>query len=145
MLLRNPIERAYSHWQMEVNRDADDVSFFEAITNESTRCRQALPSQHRTYSYIDRGFYSEQLRRIWRYYPRKNVLNSSAKTVMSNVCNHLSIEELPGNSWLSEIVFAGNYREKMSDEAKQLLMELFEFEIKQLERILGWDLSHWLD
>lgn len=152
VLLRNPIERAYSHWQMEVNRKADNVDFIEAITTESNRCRLALPNQHRVYSYIDRGFYSEQLRKIWRYFPKRNVLvvnsdelKDSAKSIMSDVCRHLSIEDFQQDVALSDRVFEGRYQEKMSDDARQFLTKTFEFEIKQLERMLDWDLSGWLE
>ena len=30
--------------------------------------------QHRVFSYIDRGFYDEQIKRIWRYFPRTQTL-----------------------------------------------------------------------
>jgi len=49
VVLRNPIERAFSHWNMERDRNADSLPFFEAIQSESERCRVALPSQHRVF------------------------------------------------------------------------------------------------
>ena len=74
VILRNPIERAYSHWAMEVGRGADDLSFADALGEEASRCRSALPFQHRVYSYADRGFYSGQLRRLWRFFGEEAVL-----------------------------------------------------------------------
>lgn len=73
-VLRNPIERAFSHWNMERDRGAEPLPFMEAIQSEVERCREALPLQHRVYSYLDRGFYSEQLRRFWRFFPQKQML-----------------------------------------------------------------------
>lgn len=58
-ILRNPIERAFSHWNMERDRGAESLPFMQAIQSEAERCREALPLQHRVYSYLDRGFYSE--------------------------------------------------------------------------------------
>jgi hypothetical protein len=49
ILLRNPIDRAYSHWNMERVRNTDCVSFWEAIQSEQKRCRESLPYQHRVY------------------------------------------------------------------------------------------------
>jgi len=66
-VLRNPIDRAYSHWNMEYDRKTDSLPFWEALQSEAQRCREALPYQHRVYSYVDRGFYTEQLRRLWTY------------------------------------------------------------------------------
>ena len=56
LVLRNPVERAFSAWNMETKRGKEKLSFAEAIEKEPERCREALPLQHRVYSYIDRGF-----------------------------------------------------------------------------------------
>src|SRR5437763_9077543 len=74
MILRNPVDRAYSAWNMERNRGADSLSFEQAIEQEAERCREALPLQHRIYSYIDRGFYSSQVRRIFNIFGREKCL-----------------------------------------------------------------------
>lgn len=74
LVLRNPIERAYSHWNMERSRGTESLPFFEAIKCERERCREALPVQHRIYSYVDRGFYVEQIWRIWNYFPVEQTL-----------------------------------------------------------------------
>ena len=68
VILRNPIERAYSHWAMEHRRGNDPLPFNLALEQEDARCREALPLQHRVFSYVDRGFYSAQLRRLWRFF-----------------------------------------------------------------------------
>ena len=74
VILRNPIERAYSHWAMEHRRGNDPLPFALALEQEEDRCREALPLQHRVFSYVDRGFYSAQLRRLWRFFGREQVL-----------------------------------------------------------------------
>ena len=56
LCLRNPVERAYSHWAMETGRNWDALPFAEAIQTESERCSRALPQQHRVFSYVSRGF-----------------------------------------------------------------------------------------
>src|SRR3954470_7937054 len=58
LLLRDPAERAFSHWHMARARDEETLPFAQAIAQEPERCREALPLQHRVYSYIDRGFYA---------------------------------------------------------------------------------------
>ena len=150
VLLRSPIERAYSHWQMETQRCQETLDFVTAIREERERSRSALPSQHRIFSYADRGFYCEQLRRIWRYFPpeqtlvlRSDELRLTPKLVLSRVFHFLGVED-SSNLCVAEACFEGNYAGPMSVEARELLCELFEFEIKQLERLLGWELSEWL-
>ena len=74
LVLRNPIQRAYSHWNMNRATNLDPLPFLEAVRAERVRSRRRLPLQDRDYSYVDRGFYSEQLRRIWRYFPTEQTL-----------------------------------------------------------------------
>ena len=149
VLLRNPIERAYSHWNMEHSRNADALSFGEAIQNESERCREALPYQHRVYSYIDRGFYLEQLRRLWEYFPKEQVLvlrNEDLKYMpddtLQKVCRFLGVDMLQNIK--AKDVHSRPYFSPISDGDKEYLRFIFEYEIRGIERILGWDCSNWL-
>jgi len=43
-----------------------------------------------------------------------------------------------------KIVQAREYQGAMSDEDKRYLIGVFEPEIRELERMLGWDCSRWL-
>ncbi|VXB57562.1 sulfotransferase domain-containing protein [Pseudomonas sp. 8O] len=74
VVLRNPIERAFSHWNMERNRGNENLTFLEAITCEAHRCAEALPEQHRIYSYVDRGHYIKQLNKLWDIFNKEQTL-----------------------------------------------------------------------
>ena len=71
LILRNPIERAYSHWNMQRDRGYDTLSFHEAIHAEEKRRLKSLPWQNRRYSYLDRGYFSEQIRRLRSFFPKE--------------------------------------------------------------------------
>jgi hypothetical protein len=149
VLLRNPIERAYSQWNMARAAGDDDLPFLEAIKSERTRCRQALPNQHRFFSYVDRGFYSEQLRRLWTFFPPEQVLilksedlrHSPAET-LQKVCAFLEVDTLPKIKPLD--IHSRPYTCSISRLESDFLRSIFEFEIRCLERMLNWDCSHWL-
>ena len=149
VVLRNPIDRAYSHWNMERSRNAECLSFWDAIQNEQQRCREALPYQHRVYSYIDRGFYLEQLRRLWFYFSKDNVLilkneylKDQPREALKEVCNFLEVINF--KSVKIREVHSRPYSSKMSDKEKKHLRFIFEHEIRGIERVLGWDCSNWL-
>jgi len=149
VLLRNPIERAHSHWNMEVTRNAETLSFWEAIQNEQKRCREALPQQHRVYSYVDRGFYLEQLRRLWMYFPKEHVLilkNEYLKeqpyNALKEVCSFLNIDQFRNIE--ARNVFSHPYKVKMSGKEREFLRNTFEHEIRGIEQALDWDCSDWL-
>ncbi len=149
VLLRNPIERAYSHWNMERARGAEQLSFWEAINNESERCREALPFQHRVYSYVDRGYYLQQLRRLWTYFPRQQVLviktesfKQSPQSTLNTVFQFLEISPIRIVHTIPKHTYP--YPRPMSQREKQFLLYKYEYEIRALERELGWDCNDWL-
>ncbi len=149
VLLRNPVARAYSNWNLERSRGRETWPFWEAITNEKDRCREAQPLQHRTYSYIDRGFYLRQLRRLWQYFPKENVLvlksdllKKQPADTLNQVCDFLQLPRL--ESVVEKRVHAYPYESPMSDRERNYLVSVFEQEIKDLEVELGWDCSDWL-
>lgn len=149
VLLRNPITRAYSHWSMEKSRGLDTADFSDAIAKEEMRCKEALPLQHRVFSYIDRGFYTHQIRRLWRLFGRERVLvlrqdelNNEPQKTINSVCDHLGVDRMV----LSGSVYSnvGTYSARMRKEDHALLVSLFSPEIRQLEDLLGWDCGSWL-
>jgi hypothetical protein len=148
LCLRNPIDRAYSHWAMETGRQWDDVSFVEAIASEEQRCRAALPEQHRIFSYVTRGFYAEQLRRLWSFFPRQQTLILRQEQLLADPATTLrSVHRFLGVDALQAVqplrANSGRYRTPMDAAVRSQLQQLFDAEITQLERMLGWDLSDW--
>ncbi|MFL5295269.1 MAG: sulfotransferase family protein [Phenylobacterium sp.] len=75
VLLRDPVERAWSHWRMEFARGAEQRPFAWCIRQGRQRLFEAEPwGFHREFSYVERGFYGEQLERLFALFPRKQVL-----------------------------------------------------------------------
>lgn len=149
LILRNPIERAYSHWNMERSRNADDLSFGDAIYTEKNRCLDALPYQHRVFSYIDRGHYLNQLRRIWAYFPKERVLilknedlKENPKGTLNQVADFLGVTQF--NNIESKNIHSRLYVSHMSKKERDFLKFIFEPEIKELEVELQWDCCDWL-
>lgn len=148
LILRNPIERAYSHWNMERSRNNETSQFKSAILHEMERSREALPYQHRVYSYTDRGFYSCQLKRLWRYFPKANTLvlrheelKTAPNETMRKITDFLGL--LPFSTVYPRDVHQIKYESEMTREDKRLLLDLYQNEISELGRLLDWDCSHW--
>ena len=149
VILRNPIERAYSHWAMEHRRGNDPLAFDLALRQEEARCREALPLQHRVFSYVDRGYYSYQLRRLWRFFGREQVLvlrqddlRHSPEVCLERIWQHLGIPSGPPITPLER--HNGEYTCPMPPACRQQLRKVFWQEICQLEQLLEWDCSDWL-
>jgi len=71
-ILRNPVDRAYSHYLMTYKRGWDELSFKEAIKEEPQRIQKDFFSKNHQ-SYITRGYYSKQIKRYLEYFPIKNM------------------------------------------------------------------------
>jgi hypothetical protein len=148
IILRNPILRAFSHWNMELGRGLDSLNFYDAILTERERTREALPDKHRVYSYIDRGYYSEQIRNIYRYFRSENVcilfhedLEANYFTELNKLCDFLDIK--PFDVIEERRVFQTKYFRKMRIKEHKVLCNAFKYEIATLADMLQKDLSHW--
>ena len=148
LTLRNPVERAFSAWNMETKRGHETLSFAEAIERESERCRQALPLQHRVYSYVDRGFYAHQVRRLFNIFGRNNCLvvlseelRNDHNRTLRRVFEFLDVASatIPP----AANVFEQEYDQGMEKDLRKQLMNTFHFDVKELEQLLGRDLSGW--
>ncbi len=75
VVLRDPVERAWSHWRMEFARGAEAGPFSWCIREGRQRLFDAEPwGFHREFSYVERGFYGEQAERLLRLFPKDQVL-----------------------------------------------------------------------
>ena len=79
VLLRDPVERAISHYYMERARGDERLPLWLALLSEPfrlRRCRDArqADSAMRRHSYRRRGLYSLQLRNLYRHFDRGRVL-----------------------------------------------------------------------
>jgi Sulfotransferase domain len=84
VLLRNPVDRAFSHYQHEVALGREELSFEDALAQEDERMRGELDRMLRdptyfshawwNYTYAARGRYAEQLERWFAAFPREQLL-----------------------------------------------------------------------
>ena len=148
LALRNPVERAFSAWNMETKRGKEKLSFADAIEKEPERCREALPLQHRVYSYVDRGFYAHQVRRLFNIFGRDNVfvllseeLRNEHQETLRRVFEFLGVDSsfVPPEA----SVFEQEYADKIDNQLRSRLIDVFHFDIKELEKLLGRDLANW--
>lgn len=83
-VLRNPVDRAYSHWAHERARGTEPLAFEDALAAEDERLAGEAERMeadetyagfaHQTYSYLARGRYARQLRRWFAHFPREQIL-----------------------------------------------------------------------
>src|SRR5215216_1341240 len=73
-LLRNPVDRAYSHYQMEVRRGKEARSFEDATQEEMASVEGEGNTVDVPHAYLRRGLYAEQLERFSYFANRERLL-----------------------------------------------------------------------
>src|SRR5215208_2982640 len=119
-LLRNPIDRAYSHYQMQVKRGTEPSPFEEAIEQQ--------------YSYVSRGIYVDQLLRWFEFFSKEQMLILKSEDFFERPVETLKVVltflDLP--DWqpeapdLQQRRHTGAYRQKMDPSTRQRLEAYFE-------------------
>lgn len=145
VMLRQPAERAYSHWAMEYQRGRETADFVEALLQEPYHA--AHHPRHRVHSYVQRGFYAEQIRRLYRLFPRDNCLvlltedlRHSHAATLRKVYRFLGVSQVDPPK--PETVHSRTYPE-MPRNLWTLLTRIFEPDIHDLEGLIDRDLSDW--
>lgn len=68
-VLRDPVDRAYSHYWMNRRQGREDLSFSDAVAAEPERLAAPLAARPH-FAYVDRGRYLVQLRRLVEHFSR---------------------------------------------------------------------------
>ncbi len=84
VLLRNPVDRAYSQYRHNIGLGFEKLSFEDAIISQEERttiekekllANEYHPSYtYKRYAYLERGIYADQLKAWFKYFPREQML-----------------------------------------------------------------------
>lgn len=102
VLLRNPIDRAVSHYEHTRSRGLEPLPIQTAFECEAARLASATarsddsPSAYRIYSYLARGIYADQLLRWFAHYPRERILVVRSEALWRNPKAVASVYEFLG-------------------------------------------------
>jgi hypothetical protein len=153
-VLRDPVDRAYSHYWHHRRDGKETLSFEEAIDREEERIGEDLRRAEadewhtsmalQTYSYLARGRYAEQLERWLRHFPRERLLVLFSERLYGDPAGVLRqlLEFLELPAWEpAEHVHRnpGGYEEDMRPETRQRLASYFAPHNQRLADLLGED------
>jgi amino acid adenylation domain-containing protein len=148
VVLRDPIARAYSHWNKERQRGREPLSFREALRAEPERLRASGRLQLLRSSYVDRGFYARQLQHLWQFFPSKQTLvlrstdlKADPGSTLERVAGFLGLPSSP--LLVPRTAHVRKYEQPIHIQDWEYLAGIYAEEIRELERILGWDCSDW--
>lgn len=158
VLLRNPIDRAFSHYNMQLkNGHETTISFEEAIQLENSRIGPEFSKLNENrphnneiiqrYSYLSRGRYYEQLKLWFNLFNRDQFILLKSEDFFLNpmnaldrITNFLNIESyIPANM---EAKNQGSYV-GLQDETKNRLIDFYRDDVNKLNELTGVNFN-WL-
>ena len=153
-ILRNPTERAISHYFHERRYGRETLDIAEAIAAEEERLAYMWANQDYKneifihLSYKSRGHYAEQLKRFLNYFSRENLLILSAEnffqdpaSVLQKVCRFIDIDSAYRFKNLEPRNIASN-RTSVASSVYRDLDSYFEPHNQELHQLLG-ESFHW--
>jgi Sulfotransferase domain len=140
LLLRNPVDRAFSHYQLKLKRRQEPRSFDEAVDAEIERLqadREQIAANpdyyiqmHDRFTYLARGRYVEQIHRWQSFFaPWQLLLVESGRffkhtgEVFERVCDFLGLPRWQPAQFGNR--YPGRYKDKMSDATRRKLVDYF--------------------
>jgi len=159
VLLRNPIDRAYSHYNMNVRQGIETLSFEEAIEQQTKRTKDEFKKMEEdenyyskpyfSYSYIERGIYIKKLEHWMKYFSKEQflVLKSEDMLKKPNETYQQILKFLNLSPWvLKEYKHyrVSSYKKPLINPAtRQQLRDFFKPHNEKLSEFLGknfeWD------
>jgi hypothetical protein len=153
LLLRNPVERAFSHWRMEYSTGRDSMPFSAAIREGRNRVQSQAEVEglHRYFSYVERGLYGQQLTYLLDYFPRQQIHWEIAEeffadqaATLQRLATYLAIR--PFRALAAVHKYSGRAfaaPSTLSGDDVQYLSELFREDIAAVEAFLGRSIPEW--
>lgn len=153
VLLRDPVDRAFSHYHNNRRLGREDLTFEEAVAAEEQRLAgeeerlladpRAVSLRHKWYSYLRRGLYAEQLLRWRASFPVEQMLVVDAgrlfaepRLVLAEVLAFLGVDpwEPPSLAPRNE----GGHGGAMRPETRARLEAFFAPHERRLAELIGW-------
>ena len=154
VLLRDPVDRAYSAWNMYTafGDDSNNPYFHLAEYREFDECIQEDIEKLKSgkYSqkphYVRRGLYWEQLERYFKYFDRKQILiidNRSLKNkpllILNQVVEFLQIPEFSWNENSLRPIHVVPYKERLPEKSRARLSEFYKPHNERLYELINYD------
>jgi hypothetical protein len=153
VVLRDPVDRAYSHYNHEVALGAETLSFSEALDREPERLEgevermEADPTYysylHQQYSYVTRGLYAEQLERLYGLFPADQIVVIYSQDLASQTDRTygrvLEFLGLPAHSLASYPRHSARRYPPLEPSIRGRLVEVFREPNRRLFELLGDD------
>jgi len=155
MMLRNPADRAYSHYRYHVKLGTETLTFEEAIGAEQARLQGELEkmledkhynsTSYKLFSYLQRGIYIEQVKCWFKLFSREQILIARSEDFFTDPAACLSTAQdflgLPRRPLSSYKTFNPGASSPISPDTRKRLLEYFRPHNQCLYELLDKDFN----
>ena len=155
VMLRDPVERAFSHYKHHFKLKVEPLRFEEAIRLESERMAGEWDKmlQDKSYdsynlqmfSYLARGVYVDQLKRWFEHFPREQILVLQSEDFFDNpekiFLQALHFLGLPDHKLTAYEKFNANGDEPIPNSIRRYLTNYFKPHNERLYKLIGTEFS----
>jgi hypothetical protein len=154
VLLRNPVDRAYSHYHAALRHGRETLGFEEALEAEGERVRgetermladvSYVSLEHQRFSYLAKGVYVDQLVQWWAFFGRAQMLVLKSEDFFERpweawgrALDFLGLLDWQPETW--EVRNRGDYEQRMDPFTRRRLEAYFSPHNRRLYELLGED------
>lgn len=155
MILRNPVSRAYSHYQFNIRNKTEHLSFEKAIDAEPKRLAGEerklkknpiyKSKNFKIFSYLTRGMYADQVNRWLKYFPEEQILILTCEDLSAKPLETMNIAfaflGLPLLDSLNESEKEASNYAPMDPEMRKKLVDFFRPYNQELTELLNRDFA----
>ena len=149
VILRDPVERAWSNYCFSCDNGIEKTSFADAINNESTRNGTVHSTSANPFTYVSRGYYSRYIEQLQPIVPEEQLKVLIFEEVISSF---LEIEDV--YRWLkvdishrpdvdAEKRNASSFHGQLSSSEFKYLVKIYQTDLLKLESLLGRKIDVW--
>jgi hypothetical protein len=154
LFLRNPIDRAYSHWKMTrdlfKNKKSFEYCIYDEIKNRWNENRTNKISFW--YHFVQRGLYYDQIKNLLKYFPIDNIYIAISENIITDmnggynkICKFLNIPEfINKQDFVKDFVSDKLDNISKSDKIYEILYKIYKKDVKKLEKLIGYK-TNWFN
>ena len=153
LFLRDPIKRAYSAWNMNINRNMDSAPFDEVCDRNFQNLDEFRSHGTAEYHYVQRGFYMDQIERFLKVFPNRDNFKiiiaehmrdpDRAKEIYADLIEYLGAAPFEFEPEDEHVGTYSKSKVEMSASMEIKLMKMYHSHNERLFKFLGFRIDEW--
>lgn len=148
IVLRNPLQRAYSHYKLEKQREFTNLTFLEAVKEDRDKKVKGWGINQ---LYVELGLYYKQVKRYLSQFGKNQIkiflyeeLIENPNKLLKEIFKFLGVNKNVYVNTSNRHNASKIKEQEISEEAKNYLKNFFDRDINRLSTLIKKDLSSWI-